>query len=157
MNLKYHWRQCVIIFLVLMGAQLVTAAPRPTCGTYNGTGPRLEVCEETNELRAFARRPSLVLDTSLSAVAQRHAHDMQARGYFSHRSPEGGTMASRLASGGVRFGRAGENIAVGQRTAEEVVEAWWHSEGHRRNMMGSSYRRLGVGRAGNYWVMVLTD
>jgi hypothetical protein len=53
----------------------------------------------------------------------------------------------------------GENIAAGFSTAQSVFDAWKASSGHNANMLGSSYKALGIGRACNpnayykcYWV-----
>jgi uncharacterized protein YkwD len=39
----------------------------------------------------------------------------------------------------------GENVAFGQDTPEEVMRAWMTSPGHRRNILNSNYRYIGVG------------
>jgi len=36
---------------------------------------------------------------------------------------------------GIAFTAAGENIAKGHRTAEEVLEGWMNSEDHRANIL----------------------
>ena len=46
---------------------------------------------------------------------------------------------------GVAYRSAGENIARGQSSPEEVVRAWMNSEGHRANILGESFTSLGVG------------
>jgi uncharacterized protein YkwD len=49
-----------------------------------------------------------------------------------------------------------ENVAVGQRTPEEVMSAWLNSPGHRRNILSSGISQIGVGcvassNGGLYW------
>lgn len=46
---------------------------------------------------------------------------------------------------GIVYQLAGENIALGQTTPEQVVEAWMNSEGHRENILNQSYTHIGVG------------
>src|SRR5207253_2415661 len=48
-----------------------------------------KVCELVNQERAATGIGSLVLDATLSDVAQMHAEDMVNRSYFSHTTPEG--------------------------------------------------------------------
>jgi uncharacterized protein YkwD len=48
---------------------------------------------------------------------------------------------------GLKFSAAAENIAYGQRTAQEVVTAWMNSPGHRANILSSSTTQIGVGAA----------
>lgn len=54
---------------------------------------------------------------------------------------------------GISYKSAGENIAQGQRTPEEVVQAWMNSAGHRANILNSGFTHIGVGyvESGNYW------
>ena len=54
---------------------------------------------------------------------------------------------------GITYKSAGENIAMGQKTPKEVVQAWMNSEGHRANILNGSYTHIGVGYVanGNYW------
>jgi uncharacterized protein YkwD len=51
-----------------------------------------------------------------------------------------------------------ENVAVNQRSPEEVVNAWFNSPGHRRNMLNPSHATIGVGVVKNgstpYWTQV---
>ncbi len=56
---------------------------------------------------------------------------------------------------------AGENLAAGFDTPEDVVKGWMGSEGHRNNMLDPRYREIGVGfykgdaLFREYWVMDL--
>jgi uncharacterized protein YkwD len=54
---------------------------------------------------------------------------------------------------GMSYRTAGENIAMGQSTPQAVVNAWMNSEGHRANILSTSYTQIGVGYVanGNYW------
>lgn len=60
---------------------------------------------------------------------------------------------------GLKFSSAGENIAMGQRTPQEVVQAWMNSPGHRSNILNKNFTEIGVGLAkdanGNpYWTQM---
>jgi len=48
---------------------------------------------------------------------------------------------------GIAYKSAGENIAAGQSTPQQVVQAWMNSPGHRANILSRSYTRIGVGYA----------
>ena len=39
----------------------------------------------------------------------------------------------------------GENIAYGQTTSEDVMNAWMNSAGHRANILGEKYTHIGIG------------
>lgn len=78
--------------------------------------------------------------------------------YFSHDDPQSPTRSwdQRIRDCGYDGG-AGENIAYGYRTPQDVFQGWLNSPGHRKNIENASYRVLGVGAAVNddgriYWV-----
>ena len=78
--------------------------------------------------------------------------------YFSHDDPQSPTRSwdQRIRDCGYEGG-AGENIAYGYRTPQEVFQGWLNSPGHRKNIENANYRVLGVGAAVGdngriYWV-----
>ncbi|MBD7936228.1 sporulation protein [Cytobacillus sp. Sa5YUA1] len=115
-----------------------------------------QVLDLTNKERANAGLPALELDVELSNVAREKSRDMQAKGYFDHNSPTYGSPFDMMKQFGISYTSAGENIAQGQQTPEEVVQAWMNSQGHRENILNSSYTHLGVGYVenGNYWTQM---
>jgi uncharacterized protein YkwD len=117
----------------------------------------LEVCKKVNLERRRLGLNELQMDLRLNDVAHRHARDMYERNYFDHDSPEGRSVFDRLVEAKARFMSAGENIAWGQRSAQEVMDAWMDSPGHRANILQPRYRRIGVGLWKNRWVQVFTD
>lgn len=78
---------------------------------------------------------------------------MKDKNYFDHQSPTYGSPFDMMKSFGISYKTAGENIAQGQKTPEEVVKAWMNSQGHRENIMNPSFTHIGVGyvESGNYW------
>lgn len=57
-----------------------------------------------------------------------------------------------LDGAGVFYQTAGENIAVGYKTPEQVVAGWMNSEGHRKNILNPKFTAIGVGYLeGGYW------
>ncbi|KIY21361.1 MULTISPECIES: CAP domain-containing protein [Mesobacillus] len=115
-----------------------------------------KVVELTNQERAKNGLKPLALDTELSKVAREKSRDMQSKGYFSHTSPTYGSPFDMMKQFGINYRSAGENIAMGQPTPEEVVKAWMNSSGHRANILNSSYTHIGVGHVanGNYWTQM---
>ncbi|MGG0716920.1 CAP domain-containing protein [Robertmurraya massiliosenegalensis] len=118
-----------------------------------------KVVDLTNDERAKQGLPALKLDTNLSKVARAKSEDMKAKGYFSHTSPTYGSPFDLMKQFGISYRSAGENIAMGQRSPEEVVQAWMNSEGHRANILNSSFTYIGVGyvESGNYWTQMFTS
>ena len=92
----------------------------------------------------------------LSRVARYKSEDMLSHNYFAHQSPTYGSPFVMMENFGIHFSAAGENIAMGQRTPAEVMNAWMNSPGHRANILSPSYDQIGVGLAKNsngspYW------
>jgi uncharacterized YkwD family protein/spore coat assembly protein SafA len=75
------------------------------------------------------------------------SQEMTDKNYFSHTSPTYGSPFKMMESFGLRFSAAAENIAYGQRTAQEVMNSWMNSPGHRANILSKSYTQIGVGVA----------
>ncbi|MGE8206510.1 CAP domain-containing protein [Heyndrickxia sp. NPDC080065] len=112
-----------------------------------------QVINLTNNERAKNGLPALKVDTKLSGVAQKKSADMQQNHYFSHTSPTYGSPFDMMRDFGVSYKSAGENIAMGQRTAQEVVNSWMNSQGHRENILNKSFTHIGVGveQTGYHW------
>ena len=70
--------------------------------------------------------------------------------YWSHTRPDGEECFSANSR------MMGENIATGQTSPEQVMNAWMNSSGHRANILGSTYKRIGIGcvyiQGTYYWV-----
>lgn len=81
----------------------------------------------------------------LSRIARVKSQDMAQNNYFSHTSPTYGSPFTMITNFGIQYRSAGENIAKGQRTAQEVVKAWMASAGHRQNILNPNFTEIGVG------------
>jgi len=113
-------------------------------------GFELEVLRLTNAEREKAGlKPCAGDDTNLNRSARAKSEDMAANNYFSHDSPTYGDPFAMMRNFGVQYQSAGENIAKGQPTPGEVVQAWMNSPGHRENILNGSYTHLGVGYVAN--------
>ena len=112
-----------------------------------------QVVNLTNQERAKAGLKALQIDTKLTQSAQAKSQDMKNKNYFSHTSPTYGSPFDQMKSMGITYKSAAENIAMGQRNAAEVVDAWMKSPGHKANIMNGSFTHIGVGLSdsGYYW------
>lgn len=131
----------------------VTATPKTTQTTSTLSAYEQKVVDLTNQERAKNGLPALKVDVTLSKMAHEKSRDMSVNGYFSHTSPTYGSPFDMMKKYGITYKYAGENIAMGQKTPEEVVNAWMNSEGHRKNILNPNYNYIGVGyvEQGNYW------
>ena len=124
-----------------------------------------------NEARAVSRMcgttfykaaGAVTWNDKLADAAAGHAQDMAANNYFSHTSQDGRTFSQRISATGYIWSAVGENIAAGQTTPEQVMNAWLQSPAHCENIMNATYVEAGVACVKNdastykeYWVMEL--
>ncbi|GGB54038.1 CAP domain-containing protein [Deinococcus soli (ex Cha et al. 2016)] len=147
--------------LTLTGAALTTSLPFDS-----------EVLRLTNQARAQGwncdtkrpggpARPPLKGDATLDVAAQAQSAGMALYGYFDHASAlDGSTPMRRVQAAGMNPTSVAENIAAGQQTPQEVVDAWLRSPGHCRNIMGDftlvglSYVQRPGTKFTRYWTQV---
>nr|WP_240414844.1 CAP domain-containing protein [Paenibacillus periandrae] len=111
-----------------------------------------QVVDLVNQERAKAGLNPLTSDSALSAMALDKAKDMYNNHYFDHNSPTYGSPFDMMNQYGIKYTYAGENIAMGQKTPQEVMTSWMNSEGHRQNIMNPNYTKIGVSYYNGEWV-----
>ena len=87
----------------------------------------VKMIAKTNEQRASRGLKPLVMSTELVASARKHTSWMCRTRSLVHTTKA-----------------VGENIALGQRSADEAVRDWMNSSGHRANILNTGYTRIGV-------------
>lgn len=149
---------------------IVLAAPFAPRVALSREAAAQRVLELTNEARTQPRRCGdrpfnaarpLTGSAVLGKAALLHAEDMARHSSFSHTGRDGSKPAERVARVGYRFRSAGENIAAGQSTPEDVVAGWIKSAPHCATLMNPAYTEMGVAFAvernsefGVYWAQV---
>lgn len=105
-------------------------------------------CTQINQYRAQNGRPALQVSVSLTNAARWMSHDMATKNTFSHTDSLGRTFSTRLGAFGYTYSTAkAENIAAGNATAANTFAQWKASSGHNTNMLSTSYKVIGIGRA----------
>ena len=146
-------------------ATATPAARAVACTAVATEGFALSLFGAINNERTSRGLAPLVLDGCIAYVAQLHSSDMAARGYFSHLTPEGGTVFAMLTQHGVAYNWAGENLARNDYPASQTVAVairdLMASPTHRQNILSGSFSRLGVsmaidGAGFRYFAMVFT-
>lgn len=126
-------------------------ADKPTNGgTENNTNDQKgynsayeqKVVELVNKERAAEGLSPLSISKDAEAAADVRAKEIVQS--FSHTRPNGTNCFSVLNENGVSYKSAGENIAMGQKTPEQVVAAWMASPSHRENIMSGKFTKIGV-------------
>lgn len=111
-----------------------------------------QVIDLVNKERSAAGLAPVSALDSLNKVAAAKATDMRTNNYFSHTSPTYGSPFDMMSAFGITYQAAGENIAMGQKTPQEVMTAWMNSPGHKANILSTNFNYIGVGFDNNYWV-----
>ena len=130
-----------------------TAAPTLKPGGSNSTGDYTTDLVTTQEYLAWNLLnqdrianglPALPLDEELCRLARIKSTDMKQNNYFAHVSPTYGSAADMLRHFGYKFNSVGENIAH-HATVEKSQAAFMSSTGHRQNILGNQWSRVGIG------------
>jgi len=98
-----------------------------------------DVLNYVNQYRSQARLSTLIMDRALLEVAMLRAAEGLLS--FSHTRPDGSSCFSAFPNGNA----SGENIAMGYGSPEAVMNGWMNSQGHRDNILSSSYNLIGIG------------
>lgn len=121
-----------------------------------------EVMNLVNDERKSCGLKPLTIDEELCKVAQVRSEEIVEN--FSHTRLDGSRWVTVLEQANIYYHSAGENIAAGFRTAEEVFESWMQSEEHRQNILSCEYCRQGVALTfaegteyEYYWAQIFTD
>ena len=131
-------REFVIVFLAILVLNFAPVSIFENLISVEG------VVNYTNVERELAGLDKLVSNENLNTAAEHRALDMFAHQYFAHGTPFGSRPADFAEAFDYDYGFLGENIALGRYTSESVVQAWMDSEGHRTNILSSSFEDIGV-------------
>jgi uncharacterized protein YkwD/uncharacterized membrane protein required for colicin V production len=99
-----------------------------------------------NRARAENGLEPVSLDPTIREVARAYSTNMFQQGFFAHIDQDGRSPFDRMRAGGVRFGAAGENLALAP-TVQIAHDGLMNSPGHRANILNPRYRRIGIGVA----------
>ncbi|MDK2807817.1 MAG: hypothetical protein PWP24_551 [Clostridiales bacterium] len=119
-----------------------------------------QVLTLVNQERKSAGLAPLTTSNSLQKAANQRAKEIATS--FSHTRLDGSSSFTVLDEFSIQYRAAGENIAYGQRTPDEVMQAWMNSSGHRANILGSQFGKIGIGiyqsKSGvYYWTQIFTN
>ena len=152
------------LMMLLAAVPAAYAAPVISASAAYESSPELrelayEVAAITNSERAAAGLEPLSFSEMLTDAAAVRAAEIQT--VFSHTRPDGSSCFTAITQTGAGYRYAGENIAYGQRSPAEVMEAWMDSPGHRANILSDRAVYIGVGvtyRSGvYYWSQFFAD
>ena len=107
-----------------------------------------EILDLVNKERNAVGLDSLRMDYNLQLSAMKRAAEISLD--FEHTRPDGSSCNS------INSNIYGENIAYNLKGAEDIMNLWMNSEGHRNNILYPNYKSIGIGCFKNgdiyYWV-----
>ena len=130
-------------FLLLITITIVS--PISTTST-NAFGVS-DIIEKSNQARAQLGSDPLTTDNKLMSAAQMKAEDMAKGHYFAHTAPDGTVPWDYFKKVGYVYDEAGENLAVTNQDAANVIDGWLNSPTHRENLLSKKYTNMGIGMA----------
>ncbi|MBR5416722.1 MAG: hypothetical protein IK109_01675 [Clostridiales bacterium] len=139
----------------------VPATPTPVPTADPTSAYAQEVLDLVNAERAKEGIAPLTLDSSLNAAARVRAKEITTT--WGHTRPNGNKCTTAITDQGLSFSAASENISAGRWSAQDVVNGWMSSDGHRKNIMNPAYTKMGLGSVkvdndpngyGMYWAQM---
>jgi uncharacterized protein YkwD len=149
-----RYLSAIVVALVLAGVTAIGVSALDAGPAEAASGGKVRACGggkislNANELKSFKLHNQtrkqrgvrqLCVHPKLQKAARAHSRDMLEREYFAH-----GDTGARLRSHGYDWRTYGENIGYNS-TPERMHNAWMNSEGHRKNILNSSFREIGIG------------
>jgi uncharacterized protein YkwD len=106
---------------------------------------RESIVDLTNKARGLNGLPALGENPILNTIAETRARDMFEKQYFAHVSPTGDQASDVAQRIGYKYKIIAENIASGRfLTNQKVIDGWMQSPGHRKNLLSTEVKDLGV-------------
>lgn len=147
---KVYWPYLPLVLIVILGLwfgqPLVNRSQRAVL-SYSTNVNANALVDATNKQRASANVKALTLNADLAKAAQNKANDMVTRNYWSHQTPDGQSPWVFIDQAGFQYSRAGENLAYGFMSSDEIISGWMNSSPHRANMLDPDYSEVGFGIA----------
>ena len=150
---KVYWLLIAVCLVFLAG-------PPHRAYAYHYQGPEAELIGLINAERAKTGTPPLTVNWEVARLARYKSEEMKRHGLFSHESLVYGSPDQQLIRFNVPHSIVGANIAMGQETSQDVLEAWLSSQSHHFNLVNAEYTSAGVGLSIDddgmyYWTLML--
>lgn len=119
---------------------------------------------DLNNYRARHGLKPVRIAPKLIEASRIHADDLARAGIISHSGTDGSTHGDRAQRVGYNFLIAGENVATGQKSWEQVFKDWQESPGHNENLLRPDVSEFGIALVyeprttySTYWAMLVAE
>lgn len=146
---KTYWPYLPVFAVLLVGIfanSWITRAHHSVLGYSTNVNSKV-LLAETNGIRTSHHEAALQINDKLTAAAQAKANDMAQRNYWAHVTPDGQQPWAFITGAGYDYEAAGENLAYGFGTSDQVITAWMNSAEHRANILNGVYQDVGFATA----------
>ena len=131
-----------------------------TAASYQYQGAEAKLIALINIEREANGAPPLAMNWEITRLARYKSEEMRKHRLFDHESLVYGNPAQTLDRFNISYSAVGANIAKGQETAQQVMDAWWGSPMHRANLVNENFTSAGVGLSLDeygipYWTLIL--
>ncbi len=133
-------RTCILGFLALFLFLVLLPASQAVASEIS---PK-SVIQLVNKERFSQGLNVLTENSILDKAAQNKLSDMIEKNYFAHTSPAGLSPWHWIEKSGYDYQYAGENLAINFTNTEDQHKAWMASATHRKNILNSGYKEIGV-------------
>lgn len=131
------------VFLLLIASTIISPLNTQKINAFGVS----DIIEQSNKARKQLNVDPLTIDNSLMSAAQMKAEDMAKGHYFAHTAPDGTVPWDYFGKVNYTYEVAGENLAVTNQDATNVINGWLNSPAHRENLLSNNYNNMGVGMA----------
>jgi len=142
--LRHHWLGVYGLTAILVKVLVVLFATLYASPAQVSDVTPISIIRLTNEARKNNNVAILRSNPLLNKAAQAKANDMIRGQYFSHISPSKVTPWYWFKQAGYSYRYAGENLAIDFIDSADIIKAWLASPSHRRNLLSTKYKEVGV-------------
>lgn len=147
--IKTYWPYLPMIGIIGIGLAINFYISKPNSSVL-GSHSAIDSSQlliQTNKVRQSNNEKNLELNANLSKAASEKANDIVKNNYWTHVSKDGTTPWQLISSTGLNYGEAGENLAYGFSTSNNVIIGWMNSKEHRDNLLNKTFTMTGIGIA----------
>jgi len=137
-------QRCLLAAAILACGTLPAAQGQPK--TLRLTEDEQNLLALINAERSKQDLPALKANLQLFEVARAHAANMAKQRALDHKL-DGKTPYDRIKDAGYKYALAAENLARGDVSLTEIVQAWMKSKMHRENILDTEFKEIGIGLA----------
>lgn len=102
-----------------------------------------DLLDATNAIRTKNNLPAFSMNAKLNESAKAKCDDMVTRNYWDHKDPNGQDPYHFFTEAGVKYAKAGENLAYGYTNAQQTLTGWMNSQSHKDNLLDSEFTQVG--------------